>query len=406
MASLVAASLLFAGGAYALGVNASGEARQAEQNSQVVLVTATRIQEQTLETTDSFNGSVRLGTEYGVTVQPSDNMQSVVTRAPKGPGDSLTSGEIALEVSGRPLIALDLPFALYRDLHPGDTGPDVSALQTALAGLGVYGGKVDSIYGQQTAESVKRLYTQLGYAPPEPDAALIDAQHAAEAARIAITAETPPSEAEAVRVAAQAATFAALTPTSATEIVRLQGPSTVVSTATVGDFPTIDQAAMILRSGTPQAILRVNGVDVSNFSAGMTVMVAGVGSSDPPATSVVSSVGPYQDADPNSPESAPGHDVTITLPIERDWQQTQTVEVTVNGQSSTPGLAVPVSAIREDSRGKYVLLIAPEGINEETVALGDPETTRVDVTLAASDSRFAMVDGDLDLGDYVVVGQS
>ena len=270
---------LFAGGAYALGVNASGEARQAEQNSQVVLVTATRIQEQTLETTDSFNGSVRLGTEYGVTVQPSDNMQSVVTRAPKGPGDSLTSGEIALEVSGRPLIALDLPFALYRDLHPGDTGPDVSALQTALAGLGVYGGKVDSIYGQQTAESVKRLYTQLGYAPPEPDAALIDAQHAAEAARIAITAETPPSEAEAVRVAAQAATFAALTPTSATEIVRLQGPSTVVSTATVGDFPTIDQAAMILRSGTPQAILRVNGVDVSNFSAGMTVMVAGVGSS-------------------------------------------------------------------------------------------------------------------------------
>lgn len=47
--------------------------------------------------------------------------------------------------------------AFYRDIHGGDTGDDVAALQRALTDLGLYTSEVDGEYGAGTAAAVTLL---------------------------------------------------------------------------------------------------------------------------------------------------------------------------------------------------------------------------------------------------------
>lgn len=90
---------------------------------------------------------------------------SVVTRVAINQAQLVSSGDVVLEVSGRPVLLLtgELPF--YRDLLPGDEGPDVVQAQRALAGLG-YAVTEDGQYGESTAAAVQRLYLDRGYSAP------------------------------------------------------------------------------------------------------------------------------------------------------------------------------------------------------------------------------------------------
>jgi hypothetical protein len=87
---------------------------------------------------------------------------SVVTKVRVKPGDRLVEGRVVLERAGTPMIALDLPFPLYRDITPGVSGPDVAELQRALRRIG-YRVDVSAEFDAATRQQVKRMFDDRGY---------------------------------------------------------------------------------------------------------------------------------------------------------------------------------------------------------------------------------------------------
>ena len=97
-------------------------------------------------------------------VAPQGAGDPIVTSLPRGPV-TIIDGRVLAEVSGRPVITLEGPFRLYRDIGPGDSGRDVRMLQTALTRLGYRVG-TDGTCGPATENALGRLYRELGYSPP------------------------------------------------------------------------------------------------------------------------------------------------------------------------------------------------------------------------------------------------
>lgn len=82
-------------------------------------------------------------------------------------GDAIKPGQVILEVSGRPLVALPGAVPVYRDMKPSDSGKDVTELQDALASLGKYhGGDQAGYFGAATKTAVTDFYTSIGYSTP------------------------------------------------------------------------------------------------------------------------------------------------------------------------------------------------------------------------------------------------
>jgi len=82
-------------------------------------------------------------------------------------GDTVRNGEQLAEIDGEPLFALAGPVPAWRDLTPGESGPDVAELQNALAALGYYdGGDTAGYFGAATQDAVAAYYGHLGYAAP------------------------------------------------------------------------------------------------------------------------------------------------------------------------------------------------------------------------------------------------
>ena len=90
----------------------------------------------------------------------------IITAIGAEPGDELSSGQVLLEVQGRPVIVLSGNFPTWRDFSRGmDRGPDVAQLQKALQELRFYRDKIDGEFGPLSLRSVIRLYRSVGYRP-------------------------------------------------------------------------------------------------------------------------------------------------------------------------------------------------------------------------------------------------
>ncbi|WGD37381.1 hypothetical protein [Lysinibacter sp. HNR] len=93
----------------------------------------------------------------------------VITGQVPGVGGTLDSGDVALEIAGRPIIVLPGELPAYRSLRAGLSGPDVLQLKQALSALGINPGNVASdVYDAATAAGVRALYERIGYAAPQP----------------------------------------------------------------------------------------------------------------------------------------------------------------------------------------------------------------------------------------------
>lgn len=90
--------------------------------------------------------------------------RQVVTSLPVKAGDKVRAGQVIAQVSGRPVIVLPGRFPAYRDLGPGDEGPDVRQLQQALRAR--YGTRVTGKLDAQTVTDLNRLYRAIGYPAP------------------------------------------------------------------------------------------------------------------------------------------------------------------------------------------------------------------------------------------------
>ncbi len=82
-------------------------------------------------------------------------------------GQTISNGELLAAIDGEPLFALAGRVPAWRDMTPGESGPDVAELQQALASLGYYdNGDTPGFFGTATEDAVSLYYEHLGYTPP------------------------------------------------------------------------------------------------------------------------------------------------------------------------------------------------------------------------------------------------
>jgi peptidoglycan hydrolase-like protein with peptidoglycan-binding domain len=132
------------------------------------IITA-KVAHQVLATTLIFRGTVGSGSQIRITPQPSGGSgvsASIISALRVHVGQTVHQGQVLLAVSGRPLIALPGRVPAYRDLTPGDQGPDVRQLQRALASLGYFTARPNGNFGWATKNAISRLYQGIGYDVP------------------------------------------------------------------------------------------------------------------------------------------------------------------------------------------------------------------------------------------------
>ncbi len=208
---------------------------------------------------------------------PAGQDTAVITQAFVKAGSSVSSGTALVEISGRPVPALDLPFGLYRSITPGDRGSDVIAVQKALSDLKLYPrGGIDGIYGTATSRAVEALYAAARVSPPTPDPERTARLRAAQDALRASSAKPGSSQLLKLARARDLAAAAAATPLPANEIVALRGNDLrLVNVPRVGTVLAGDPAPTLrLRGGTPSVTGRVSVLDAEAYADGTKVSIS------------------------------------------------------------------------------------------------------------------------------------
>lgn len=117
-----------------------------------------------LEQDFTASATVVLATHLSATLNAGAS-GTYVTAAPAAVGSEVRAGTFVTEVNGAPVFAFPGNFPFYRDLHIGDSGPDVTQLQEGLkaAGRDI---TVDGSFGSNTAAAVREQFKQAGFGVP------------------------------------------------------------------------------------------------------------------------------------------------------------------------------------------------------------------------------------------------
>lgn len=89
---------------------------------------------------------------------------TVITALPVSVGSEVGHGGVVVQLSGRPVFALQGAFPAYRDLAQGATGPDVVQLQAALVATGFEIEDELGMFSWDTAAALETMYEHAGYA--------------------------------------------------------------------------------------------------------------------------------------------------------------------------------------------------------------------------------------------------
>jgi peptidoglycan hydrolase-like protein with peptidoglycan-binding domain len=306
-------------------------------------------------------------------------------------GDSVKNGQVLAEIDGAPLFALKGSVPAWRDLTPGESGPDVTELQNALAKLGYYyGGDTPGYFGGATESAVYLYFEHLGYTPPStggvPEADVVflpslpatvvavngaTGQQAGQpflelAARgsLALTGELPPAYAGQVKSGLKVTIYDEVTGIHATGTVADLGTATTVS-------PT---GAVVPIGGSGSASSSSSAAG-SSGSSGSTSAGSSSSSSNTGATVFIPLV-----VRPSKPLATALNGENVLVTVE-------------TGRTSGPVLTVPAAAVVSTASGRsYVTVVgAHRKQTEVTVTPGISENGYVQVTPA---NPRALVAGD------------
>ena len=184
----IAAALLAVGGLIGASFVKSPQQLAADTAAPPATVTTATVVSQVLTSSVEMRGVVYPATQYDVYASaPSSSSSSssgagsasaagrprrsgsavYISKLDVAAGDTITNGEQLAEIDGQPLFALTGTVPAWRDLTPGESGPDVTELQKALASLGYYDdGDTPGYFGSATEYAVYLYYEHLGYTPP------------------------------------------------------------------------------------------------------------------------------------------------------------------------------------------------------------------------------------------------
>ena len=327
-----------------------------------------------------------------------------ISRLDVAAGRTISNGERLAEIDGEPLFALAGHVPAWRDITPGESGPDVAELQRALGSLGYYqGGDTPGFFGTATQDAVSLYYEHLGYTPPATGGvpmtdviflpslpAKVVAVNGAKgqqpgqpflelAARgsLALTGELAPAYAAQVRPGLKVKIFDEVTGIHAAGTVTDLGTATTLAPAgtivDVGGGPGAAGSAGSTGSGS------TGSGSTGSSSAGTAGSSNSGGAPNPGATAFIPlAVHPSKPL----PAALNGENVLVTVET---------------GQTEGPVLTVPVAAI----------VTTASGTSYVTVADAHGQQTQVPVTPGISENGYVQVTpvtaGKLAAGDRVVV---
>jgi hypothetical protein len=297
----------------------------------------------------------------------------IVTQMPAKLGSRVRPGHVIIQIDGRPVILLHGTLPAYRDLHEGDSGPDVAELQAALARLGYAVYDESGYFGASTAYALLLLYENLGYAPPTYRPPV--RKH--EKSRPQPTAYLPMGEVSYV-------------PATSAFVVE--------ATAKAGDAVTQGQVVLKLATGNPYVTGMLTAGQAAQSRHGMSAMIGYPGVNAPAVVGTVSALPAY-----STGSGATEYQVAVrtrrSLPQRLIGSRVRlTIFVPVTGG---PVLSVPVTAVFASSAGhgapSYVVRISARGLRK-----------RVAVSTGPAAGGFvavqAVTPGALAPGDHVLIG--
>jgi hypothetical protein len=270
-------------------------------------------------------------------------------------GQVVRQGRVLYVVSGDPVVLLYGTTPAYRDLAEGDTGPDVTELNTDLVRLGYLtaarlGARPGwDYYGGETAYGVELLQAKLG----ETQTGSLDLGQA----------------------------------------VFLPGPIEVTGYGTdtvLGGTATAGAVVLTASSTTPEVTIDLDAADQSEVRAGQPVSVTLPSGATTPgvvssvsnvATSATGSSGGSGSSSSGSPgssssgEGSSGNAATITVEVSLDDPKAAgslnqaPVEVTITTGSASNALVVPVEALLAQGSGGYAVEVVGTGGRHHLVAV-------------------------------------
>jgi hypothetical protein len=420
----IAAALLAGGGLIGASFVKSPQQLAADTAPPPDTVTTATVVSQVLTSSVQMRGQVYPSTEYDVYANAPTSSTGADSGSPSSAGgsssagevyisklevaagDTITNGEQLAEIDGEPLFALTGPVPAWRDLTPGESGPDVTELQKALASLGYYdGGDTAGYFGSATEDAVSAYYEHLGYSAPTSggvpaaDVVFLPSLPATVVAvngaageqpgqpflelaprgSLALTGELPPAYAGQVKSGLKVTIYDEVTGIHAAGTVADLGTATFNAPAgtvvDIGGGPGSAGSAGSAGSGSSGST-GSNGSTGSTGSTGSAGSGAAGGSGETPFIPLT--------VHPSRPLAAAlnGENVLVTVDT---------------GQTEGPVLTVPVAAIVTTASGtSYVTVVGAHG-----------KQTDVPVTPGISENGYVQVtpksSGALAAGDRVVV---
>ena len=412
----IAAALLAVGGLIGASFVKSPQQLAANTAAPPPTVTTAAVVSQVLTSSVQMRGVVYPSTQYDVYASaPSSSSRSSSGSAASGSssaagsssagavyisklevaaGDAITNGAQLAEINGEPLFVLAGPVPAWRDLTPGESGPDVTELQKALASLGYYdGGDTPGYFGPATEDAVALYYEHLGYSAPSSggvpaaDVVFLPSLPATVVAVNGATGEQPGQPFLELAARGSLALTGELPPAYAGQVksglkVTIYDEVTGIhATGTVADLGT---ATTTVPTGTVVDVGGGSGsAGSSGFASSGSTGSAGSASSGSSGSSAATPFIPLT-VDPSRPLASALNGENVLVTVE-------------TGQTEGPVLTVPVAAI----------VTTASGTSGVTVVGAHGKQTDVPVTPGISENGYIQVtpakSGALAAGDRVVV---
>lgn len=368
------------------------------------------VERRPLSDTFAFRASLQAGSSKKVALPQS--LAGVVTRVLCSTKRAPAFGAAVLEVQGRPVFVLPGRFPYYRDLRPGDRGPDVEQLQAAMASLGLPVKREYGVFGARTQRALTRFYAVRGWSPPvenivsgdtagqEPS---IDGPAGGTAASASGSASAPaPAPVQASTPAlgrSRSAPVTASTPAAtavvarAAELWSVAGPLPKLRSVDIRVGMTLGSAPAQL--GTYAATARLSGqmpAGRSNLIEDKTGVLVEVDGRSVPGRLAAAE----EEADAPRADSLP---VGVELPAEVRVSGGRSYKVIVQGaHTDGPVLAVPVTAVNGRADGSSFVA------RREVTGHVTDVNVRAGIETQGWVQVEAIAPATLKEGDFVVVG--
>lgn len=275
----------------------------------------------------------------------------IVTAVPVNVGDEIGTGAVLAVVQDMPILAIEMPFPLYRTLERGVTGRDVAAVQSAL-GLEV---AEQGTFDAATADAVTALYKRAGIEPQRNDAEIDTAIAAAKAEAQGVTDPARLDELQAQVDRATARRGPILTPNSV--VVLPRGGRVTQVLVTVGqNLAPMEPLVAVAGQGASIRCVAPPSSDPPPVGSSGTVAIGPttidvlVGAPDPAAEAGTSFVVSPSTALPE--QLVPGAAGELSV----------VVESTVD-----PVVAVPIGAVAQGRDGGLDVVLADPGPEEDEI---------------------------------------